>query len=132
MHEASNKGKELNDFTGAHFMDMINRVLNPPGVRTMFFMGISVLPAYQGKGVGSALIKFGTDRADKDGVKLWVHSSEAGYKAFAKAGFEVVETLTFDLDKYTNVPMIDEAGHEQKWGTYTFRYMQRNPTPQTL
>jgi hypothetical protein len=44
-------------------------------------------------------------------VRAWVHSSEseAGWRAFAKNGFEIVETLTVDLDKYASEPRIVDA-----------------------
>lgn len=111
MLETTLKGKELNDLTSAHITEVHRVHILPSGGKTIIFMGLNVLPEYQRKGVGSALAKFGTDRMDKDGVKSWTHSSEAGYPAYAKAGFQVVETLTVDLDKYASGPMIDEAGH---------------------
>jgi GNAT superfamily N-acetyltransferase len=104
-------------------------VLNPPGVPTMIIQGISILPAYQRKGVGSAFYKVGTDMADKAQCKIWTHASEAGYPPLLKHGYEIFDTLTVDLDKYADRPFIDDEGKEQPWGTYTFRYMQRNPRP---
>jgi len=100
--------------------------LSPYGVRTMYVLGISVDPKAQSRGVGSALIKWGADKADVDGVKIWVHSSEAGVKNFQKGGFEEVARLEIDLDEWASGPrMVD--GKEEKWGSYRFRYMVREP-----
>jgi hypothetical protein len=52
-----------------------------------------------------------------------VHSSEAGYRAYAKAGFEVVGTLDVDLDEWAPAPPV-EGG---LWGHYVIRWMKRLP-----
>ena len=87
----------------------------------MYCMGISVLPGYQSKGVGSMLIKWGTDIADKHDASMWIHlaDTEAGMRAFEKAAFVIATTLTIDLDDWT------VSGEQGKWGQYTFRYMRR-------
>ncbi len=78
--------------------------------------------------MGSAFIKWGTDKADEDDVRCWVHASEAGWPAFKKAGFEVVGTLELDLDQYASEQRKFADGRpEEKWGKYAFRYMQREP-----
>jgi GNAT superfamily N-acetyltransferase len=101
-------------------------VLLPLGVKTLYCLGISVDPEYQRRGIGSKFIQWATKKADEDGVKVWVHASEAGWRAFAKNGFEIVETLTVDLDKYATKPRIVD-GKESKWGQYNFRYMVYTP-----
>jgi GNAT superfamily N-acetyltransferase len=87
----------------------------------VYCAGISVLPEYQSKGVGSKLIKWGTDYADENDASMWIHlaDTEAGPKAFEKAGFKVATTLRINLDEWT---VVEEKG---KWGVYTFRYMRR-------
>jgi hypothetical protein len=56
--------------------------LTPPGSKCMILVAISVLPAYQGKGVGSALIRWGTIIADEEGMYCWVSSSDGGKPYF--------------------------------------------------
>jgi GNAT superfamily N-acetyltransferase len=56
--------------------------LTPPGSKCMILVAIPVLPAYQGKGVGSALIRWGTSIADEEGVYCWVSSSDGGKADF--------------------------------------------------
>lgn len=112
--------ERLESITNGDMDRWIKKVM-PKGVKCMYICAITVHPAYQGRGVGSALIRKGTTEADKDGVFCWVHSSEAGHRTFAKEGFEEKEKLEVDLDEFASTP---PAGKD-KWGTYTFRYMLR-------
>lgn len=100
--------------------------LCPLNIKTMFIIGISVDPKVQGKGIGSMMLQWAGKKADEDKVKIWVHSSEAGWPVFKKNGFEEVERLTVDLDEYATKKRIVD-GKEEKWGSYTFRYMLRDP-----
>ncbi|KAJ3117238.1 hypothetical protein HDU96_007497 [Phlyctochytrium bullatum] len=118
--------KRLEALTNADMKRWIDHIM-PDGVKCMYIIAISVHPTYQGRGVGSALIRKGTEKADEDGVFCWVHASEAGHRAFAKAGFEERERLTINLDDYAPERAVLPAGREC-WGEYTFRYMVINIT----
>lgn len=101
-------------------------ILMPEGTRCRTLVAIAVSPEHQSRGVGSALIRWGTRRADLDGVFCWVHASEAGSVVFEKQGFAEVGRLEVDLDEYApEPPGNDDASG--RWGTYTFRYMKRLP-----
>ena len=95
----------------------------PDGTRCMYIVGINVAPEYQGKGVGSALLKWGKDVCDDKGIFAWVHSSELAWRMYQKVGFEIIRTLDVDLDKYAPCPPPNE-GEGAKWGHYVFRYMK--------
>ncbi|KAI0484942.1 hypothetical protein GGR56DRAFT_669447 [Xylariaceae sp. FL0804] len=105
------------------------------GTECLYVGGLCVDPPHGGRGVGSALLRWGTARADRAGVFCWVHSSEAGWPTFARHGFEVVDRLTVDLDEWAaprRRRRSSEGGEvaEEKravWGEYTFRYMVRQP-----
>lgn len=92
--------------------------------KCMYIVGIAVSPSHQGLGVGTALIQWGTKKADRDGVTCWVHSSDGGWRAFEKNGFKEDRRLELDLDEYADQP---RKGEDGKWGKYIFRYMQRKP-----
>jgi GNAT superfamily N-acetyltransferase len=102
----------------------------PHGTRCMYLVSLSVGPDFQSRGVGSRLLRWGTEMADKAGVFIWVHSSEAAWKTYEKHGFEVVETLDVNLDDWAPAPPPNE-GDGAVWGHYVFRYMKRFPK-QTL
>ncbi|KAJ6461327.1 hypothetical protein C8R45DRAFT_531867 [Mycena sanguinolenta] len=105
--------------------------LNPYGGKNMYIFGISVDPVEQGKGVGKALLKFGTDMCDEHQCYAWVHSSMAGYPVFLKAGFKEIGKLELNLDNYAKGVKWMKDGKEQDWGTYTFRYCKYEPKPKT-
>lgn len=115
--------KRLESMTSAdlkHWMDK----LMPEGTKCMFVVSLCVAPKWQSQGVGSALLRWGTERADAAGVFIWVHSSAGAWPMYAKHGFETVGTLDVDLDEYAPAPAPDQEG---KWGHYEFRYMKRLP-----
>lgn len=117
---------QLEKLTSSHLAEYQATVM-PLGTRAMYTVSISVHPAHHGRGVGTALIKHGTDRADREGVFCWVHSSEAGAAMFRKCGFDVDDTLEIDLDHWANQMNIKPPSGDDEWGTYTFRYMIRQP-----
>lgn len=115
--------KRLESMTSAdlkHWMDK----LMPEGTKCMFVVSLCVAPKWQSQGVGSTLLRWGTERADAAGVFIWVHSSADAWPMYAKHGFETVGTLDVDLDKYAPAVVPDQGG---KWGHYEFRYMKRLP-----
>lgn len=50
-------------------------------------------PDYQGKGLGSALVRWGMAQAEKDGVPVYTEASSVGKSLYAKLGFEEVEEI---------------------------------------
>jgi GNAT superfamily N-acetyltransferase len=100
--------------------------LMPEGTRCMFVASFHVDPKYQRRGIGSALLKWGTDVADERGIFIWVHSSEAGVKAYEKAGFEPIGSLDIDLDEYAPRPPPEEVGGDI-WGHYVLTYLKYIP-----
>ncbi|KUI54462.1 hypothetical protein VP1G_01840 [Cytospora mali] len=117
---------QLEELTSAHFADFQKRMM-PEGTRCMYVVGITVHPKFQGRGVGEALMRLGTQRADAEGVFCWVHSSEDGYALYRKCGFEIADTLEIDLDEWARKMDIKPPMGDEKWGKYTFRYMVRQP-----
>ncbi|KAI9682570.1 MAG: hypothetical protein M1822_006868 [Bathelium mastoideum] len=122
--EASGSIQQLESLTSEHLQRWMTKVM-PPGTICMYIVALVVHPSYQSRGAGSALIGWGTARADADAVFCWVHSSESGHRAFAKNGFKVVESLQVDLDEFSPGPCPVHANG--KWGQSTFRYMIRPP-----
>lgn len=101
-----------------------------PDVKCIFVVGLYVSPAFQRRGVGSALLKWGTDLIDgRDGAFAWVHSSAGAWPAYERAGFRTVRTLDLDLDEYAPVPAPVERYPGGKWGRYMFRYMVYGTPP---
>ena len=57
---------------------------------------------------------------------MWCHLADnpVAVSAFASHGFKEVSPCTFDLDKYATKEMPEG---KEKWGTYTFHCMVREP-----
>ncbi|KAG6355600.1 hypothetical protein INS49_003562 [Diaporthe citri] len=115
---------QLEEMTSAHLAAFQGSFKN---TRCMYVITLTVHPKYQGRGVGPALIKQGTNLADAEGALCWVHSSEAGVYTYKKCGFEEVDTLEVDLDDWARKLDIKPPAGDDKWGTYTFRYLIRQP-----
>lgn len=115
---------QLEEMTSSHLAAFQGRFKN---TRCLYVITLTVHPKYQGRGVGAALIKQGTNRADAEGALCWVHSSEAGVYTYKKCGFEEDDTLEIDLDDWARKLDIKPPAGEDKWGTYTFKYLIRQP-----
>ena len=99
-------------------------VFSPPGSRTIVPHRAHRRPGAPGaRDRLPALARVGAGLADRAGTYMWVHSSEAGYRAYAKAGFEVMGTLDVDLDEWAPAGPV-EGG---LWGHYLIRWMKRMP-----
>lgn len=91
--------------------------------QSFFCTGISVDPSTQARGAGSAMIGWAAAQADRYCARSWVHLSDhaGGVRAFEKHRYSVVNSVTVDLDAYAT------KAHEGKWGSYTFRFLVREP-----
>lgn len=117
---------QLRELTDSHFSEFQNSIM-PHGVRCLYVVAINVHPDHQGRGVGSALMKLGTHLADQERVFAWVHSSDEGVEFYRRCGFDIDDTLEIDFDHWAGLmsPKIKPPAGDEKWGTYTFRYMIR-------
>jgi GNAT superfamily N-acetyltransferase len=53
-------------------------------------------PDYQRQGVGTILVQWGTDLADRLFLPCWVEASEVGHGCYARQGYEDLETIQVD------------------------------------
>lgn len=59
-----------------------------------------VHPEYQRKGIGSLLLKWGKNKADEAGAKIWLTSTPQAMPVYEKNGWKVRDTYEIDLEKY--------------------------------
>ena len=66
--------------------------------RPYCFMGIlCALPTYQGRGIGSKLLKQGLDVADEKGLECWINASPVGLGLYKKFGWEELGSVDIHL-----------------------------------
>ncbi|KAK1227289.1 hypothetical protein PQX77_009706 [Marasmius sp. AFHP31] len=119
---------DLEAMTSASIASWATRLM-PPGSGCRYIVATSVDPASQTSGIGSRLVRWGTDKADKEtGVYCWVQSSMGGRGFFEKQGFEEVGRLEVDLDEYSQglSPPRTLGSHTETWGRYVWTYMRRS------
>ena len=78
-------------------------------------------PAAQGHGVGTALARWVTGKADEHGIYCWLQSSPAAHSIYLKAGYRDVGSFDVDLREFA------PGGKEAGWGMYKYRHMLRLP-----
>ncbi|KAL0565424.1 hypothetical protein V5O48_016598 [Marasmius crinis-equi] len=127
--------KDLEALTNASISSWSTRLM-PPGSRCRYIVAISVDPASQSSGIGSRLVRWGTEKADGEpGVYCWVQSSMGGRPFFEKHGFAEVGRLELDLDEYSEGLRPSEGaesagGAGATWGKYIWTYMRRDAIAQ--
>lgn len=60
--------------------------------------GLATHPDYQGNGLGAALVRWGLEQAEKDGLPVYLEATPAGAPLYKRLGFEVVEE--HDLSRF--------------------------------
>ena len=66
--------------------------------RPYCFIGIvCTLPAYQGKGIGSQLLKWGLDIADEKRLECWINASPVGLSLYKRLGWEELGSVDVHL-----------------------------------
>lgn len=135
-HEGPKTVQALERTTSAA-MNYYKSFLMPPGTTCWFIVSISVDPANQRKGVGTALMKWGLDKADAEGLSSWVSSSHDGVSAFEKRGFHEVGRLELCLDDWaggvTRPKSLIENSDDtivpetSAWGSYVWTWLVRVP-----
>jgi predicted N-acetyltransferase YhbS len=98
------------------------------GVRSRYIVGLSVHPDYQGRGIGGALMRWGTTKAEEEDVFCWVQASMGSKLMYESAGFRKVGALELDLDMFcegVKRPRDDGDAQEKSWGRYVWCYMRK-------
>lgn len=76
---------------------------------------LATLPSHQGHGIGSALLRWGTSKADACQCRVYLEATGEGFPVYIKHGFRAVEEVALDRALYGGV------------GRETFVIMIRDP-----
>ncbi|KAJ5925002.1 hypothetical protein N7454_007641 [Penicillium verhagenii] len=60
---------------------------------------LATLPGYQGRGVGSAILRWGINQADAVQARIYLEATPEGYPVYLKYGFKALEEITLDYEK---------------------------------
>lgn len=71
---------------------------------------MAVDPKYQKRGVGQALLRWGLDQADAEGLEAYLESSDDGLRLYGKNGFELVG--------WNVLPDAQSEGGELRWPAF--------------
>ncbi|KAE9373756.1 hypothetical protein N431DRAFT_438921 [Stipitochalara longipes BDJ] len=92
------------------------------GVKHIELMVLMTDPAFQRRGIGSALLKWGHALAERENVPSFLGASPFGYPLYMSLGWNVVAGVVLDLKEWVG------AGDEDMgWGVYKSRFMLRLP-----
>ncbi|KAJ6014187.1 hypothetical protein N7540_008778 [Penicillium herquei] len=87
--------------------------------RDMMLDLLVTLPSYQGRGVGTALLRWGIEIADRLQVRIYLESTPEGYPLYIKYGWKKIDEATLDLSQLNSPSQ----------GKDTFVLMMRDPLP---
>ncbi|KAL8721558.1 MAG: hypothetical protein Q9181_007681, partial [Wetmoreana brouardii] len=93
------------------------------GKRHMLCKALFTDPAFQRQGMGDALVRYGNQLADRQGLQIFLQASPYGYPIYSKHGFKTVQHLDVDLKEWA--PGADSG--DKGYGNYRFRYMVMLP-----
>ncbi|KAK0119291.1 hypothetical protein ONS95_008138 [Cadophora gregata] len=80
-------------------------------------------PRYQRRGIGTALLEWGHEMADREGVPCFLIASPVGHPLYAHVGWKEIGVMEVDLKEWAEFA----KGGDMGWGTYRFYYMLRLP-----
>lgn len=66
----------------------------------MFVLLLACDPKWHRRGAGSMLLEWGTREADERGLQSFVAASIVGRPVYSRKGFEVVDTVQFDMTQF--------------------------------
>ncbi|KAF1956347.1 hypothetical protein CC80DRAFT_473230 [Byssothecium circinans] len=90
------------DALAAIFTPLRNAQLEVMGTKTPYLMlnTLATHPEHQGRGAARLLVDWGLQKADQEGLVVYLDSSLAGRGMYEKRGFELVREVTFDRGEW--------------------------------
>ncbi|RDW88390.1 hypothetical protein BP6252_00422 [Coleophoma cylindrospora] len=92
--------------------------------KSIYLASLSTHPRFQRRGIGTALLTWGHELADKHGVPSFLVSTPFGHPLYEHLGWRDVERpLKLELQKWAPYASNGDMG----WGTFKYYYMLRMP-----
>ncbi|KKY25643.1 putative gnat family [Diplodia seriata] len=79
----------------------VGNAANPTGEvpRCVHLASLATHPDHQGKGIGAALVRWGIEQGEKDGVPVYLEATPRGFFLYKKMGFEAADEI--DVSHWT-------------------------------
>ncbi|OMP84345.1 Puromycin N-acetyltransferase, partial [Diplodia seriata] len=68
-------------------------------LKTADLASLATHPDHQGKGIGAALVRWGIEQGEKDGVPVYLEATPRGFFLYKKMGFEAADEI--DVSHWT-------------------------------
>lgn len=93
------------------------------GKKHLLLNALFVAPRFQHRGIGTALLNWGNNRADKEGLPCFLKSTPTSWPLYKELGWKEVGVLEVDLRDWVRTAERDGSG----WGMYRICYGVRLP-----
>ncbi|KAJ6177672.1 hypothetical protein N7519_008133 [Penicillium mononematosum] len=102
------------------FKKLLGRVASDIRQRTILVILdlLATLPEYQGRGFGSAVLKWGMEKADASQSRIFLEGTPEGVPVYLKHGWKILEEVVMDYKQFGGV------------GQESFFLMMRDPVSQ--
>lgn len=119
------KRKALQTHINQNFATFLTSWTSP--TKNLYLAALFTHPSSQGRGIGSALLEYGHDIADREGIPCFLIGTPVGHPFYKWKGW--MEVGEFDVDLREWDEMEDKWGRgdrgERGWGVYRYWYMCR-------
>ena len=120
IDDATPQGKFEREFTQASFDEFYGRRVKFMNCPHALLYIVFTTPKYERRGVAGALVRWGMEKADKEGWPCFTEASPRGTPLYARMGFNTRETLSLRWD---------ERGEDwKKKGDVRWTFMERPVT----
>ena len=88
-------------------------------------ISLNTLPKYQRRGVGSMLMRWGTDKLEEMQVPSFIRSTVQGYGLYKKYGYKEIDRWEIDLGRWPQW-----GGHGMYKNVFLTRYPAKSAQPE--
>lgn len=119
---SNHQNRAFNKYIDQNFRKFLDAWATP--TKHFYLALLMTDPKFQRRGIGTAMLAWGHQRADQDGVPAFLIASPVGHPLYQSQGWKDV-SVPFEIELKDWV--IYAKGGDMGWGTYRFYYMLRLP-----